>query len=336
MTSEEPVVVTQLIERSRRLGSDPRNSNYGGGNTSAKGMIEDPTSGEEVEVMWVKGSGGDLGTLTAEGLSALRVDRVRALEKVYRGVEQEDEMQQLLDYCGFGTSDAAPSIDTSMHGLLQARHIDHLHPDSVIAIAAAADGEELTNQCFGDDVAWVPWRRPGFELALSIERLREQHPELKGVVMGGHGLTTWADTSDECEESSLDLIRRATEFLEREGREEPLGPLRTGFGPLEHGERRRQAAVLAPVIRGLAGTDGPVVGRWFQDDVVIDFIGRDAAPRVVPLGTSCPDHFIRTKVRPLLLDLPGSASLEERIERLKELHIDYRDEYRAYYDRHAD
>ena len=336
MTSEEPVVVTQLIERSRRLGSDPRNSNYGGGNTSAKGMIEDPTSGEEVEVMWVKGSGGDLGTLTAEGLSALRVDRVRALEKVYRGVEQEDEMQQLLDYCGFGTSDAAPSIDTSMHGLLQARHIDHLHPDSVIAIAAAADGEELTNQCFGDDVAWVPWRRPGFELALSIERLREQHPELKGVVMGGHGLTTWADTSDECEESSLDLIRRATEFLEREGREEPLGPLRTGFGPLEHGERRRQAAVLAPVIRGLAGTDGPVVGRWFQDDVVIDFIGRDAAHRVVPLGTSCPDHFIRTKVRPLLLDLPASASLEERIERLKELHITYRDEYRAYYDRHAD
>jgi rhamnulose-1-phosphate aldolase/alcohol dehydrogenase len=336
MTSEEPVVVRQLIERSRRLGSDPRNTNFGGGNTSAKGMIEDPTSGQEVEVMWVKGSGGDLGTLTAEGLAALRVDRVRALEKVYRGVEHEDEMQQLLDYCGFGTPGAAPSIDTSMHGLLQAPHVDHLHPDSVIAIAAAADGEELTKRCFGDDVAWVPWRRPGFELALSIERLREQYPELKGVVMGGHGLTTWADTSDDCEESSLDLIRRASEFLEREGREEPLGPMRNGFGPLEAADRRREAAVLGPVIRGLAGTDGPVVGRWFQDDVVLDFIGRDAAPRMVPLGTSCPDHFIRTKVRPLLLDLPASASLEERIERLKELHTEYRDEYRVYYDRHAD
>ena len=336
MTSEEPVVVRQLIERSRRLGSDPRNTNYGGGNTSAKGMIEDPTSGQEVEVMWVKGSGGDLGTITAEGLAALRVDRVRALEKVYRGLEHEDEMQQLLDYCGFGTSGAAPSIDTSMHGLLQAPHVDHLHPDSVIAIAAAADGEELTKRCFGDDVAWVPWRRPGFELALSIEGLREQRPELKGVVLGGHGLTTWADTSDDCEASSLDLIRRASEFLEREGRDEPLGAIRSGFGPLDAAERRRQAAVLAPVIRGLAGTDGPVVGRWFQDDVVLDFIGREAAPRVVPLGTSCPDHFIRTKVRPLLLDLPASDSLEDRIDRLKELHAEYRDEYRAYYERHAD
>jgi rhamnulose-1-phosphate aldolase/alcohol dehydrogenase len=337
MNARKPsAVVKQLIDRSNRLGSDPRNTNYAGGNTSAKEAVEDPTSGEEVEVMWVKGSGGDLGTLTLDGLAALRLDRLRALKKMYRGVEHEDEMHQLLDYCVFGSPRAAPSIDTSMHGLLSPRHVDHLHPDSVIAIAAAADGEELTKRCFGDEVAWVPWRRPGFELALDIERLREQQPGLKGAILGGHGLTTWGDSSDSCEENSLDLIRRAAEFLERIGRPDPLGPLRAGFEALPPGERRRQAAALAPVIRGLAGTDGPVVGRWFQDDVVLDFIGRDAAPRVVPLGTSCPDHFIRTKVWPLLLDLPPSHSLDERLERLRELHSEYRHDYRAYYERYAD
>ncbi|MEX1133952.1 MAG: bifunctional rhamnulose-1-phosphate aldolase/short-chain dehydrogenase [Acidimicrobiia bacterium] len=331
-----PAVVTQLIERSNRLGSDPRNTNYGGGNTSAKGTVEDPASGQEVEVMWVKGSGGDLGTLTRSGLSALRVDKVRALEEVYLDVEHEDRMQQLLDYCGFGPPGAPPSIDTSMHGLLQARHVDHLHPDSVIAIAASADGEELTKRCFGEEVAWVPWKRPGFELALTVERLREKHPDLMGVILGGHGLTTWADTSEACEARSIELIRRASEFLERDGRQDPLGSLRSGFEALGPDQRRQEAAALAPVIRGLAGTDAPVVGRWFHDDLVLDFIAREAAPRVVPLGTSCPDHFIRTKVRPLLLDLPASASIEERIERLKELHIEYREEYRAYYERYAD
>lgn len=331
-----PAVVKQLIDRSNRLGSDPSNTNFGGGNTSAKGALEDPTSGEEVEVMWVKGSGGDLGTLTLDGLAVLRLDRLRSLKKNYRGVEYEDEMHQLLDYCVFGAPGAAPSIDTSMHGLLLAPHVDHLHPDSVIAIAASADGEELAKRCFGDEVAWVPWRRPGFELALEIERLREQQPGLKGVILGGHGLTTWGDSSDFCEETSLDLIGRAAEFLERNGRRDPLGPLRTGFEPLHSEERRRQASALAPVIRGMAGTDGPVVGRWFQDDGVLDFIGREAAPRVVPLGTSCPDHFIRTKVRPLLLDLPPSTSLDERVERLREQHREYRDEYRAYYQRYAD
>lgn len=332
----QPAIVSQLIERSRRLGSDPRNTNFGGGNTSAKGIVQDPTSGDEVEVMWIKGSGGDLGTLTTSGLAVLRLDRFRSLNKVYRGVEHEDEMHELLDYCTFGAPGSVPSIDTPMHGLLPAAHVDHLHPDSVIAIAASVDGEELTKRCFGDEVGWVPWRRPGFELALEIDRLREQKPGLKGVVLGGHGLTAWADTSDSCEANTVALIRRAAEFIERNGRPDPLGPLRDGYEPLSESERRRGAAALAPVMRGLAGTDGPVVGRWFQDDHVLDFIGREAAPRLVPLGTSCPDHFIRTKVRPLLLDLAPAAPLEARMERLRELHDEYRDEYRAYYERYAD
>lgn len=330
-----PPVVGELIDRSNRLGSNRRNTNYGGGNTSAKGTVIDPATGEEVEVMWVKGSGGDLGGLTADGLSMLRVDSVRGLRAVYRGEEHEDEMQQLLDYCIFGPPGAAPSIDTSMHGLLDPPHVDHLHPDSVIAVAASADGEELTKRCFGDEVGWVPWRRPGFELALEIEALRLQRPAIKGVVMGGHGLTAWGDTSDECESNSLELIRKAAEFIERQGRPDPLGAVRPGYEPLDGNVRRVQAAALAPIIRGMAATDGPVVGRWIEDDLVLDFIGREAAPRVVPLGTSCPDHFIRTKIRPLLLDVPSKSSVEEKAERLRELHQEYRGEYLAYYARYA-
>jgi rhamnulose-1-phosphate aldolase/alcohol dehydrogenase len=332
---EQPSVVEELIARSNRLGSDRRNTNYGGGNTSAKGRVTDPASGAEVDVMWVKGSGGDLGTLTPAGLSMLELEGIRGLRDVYRGEDQEDEMHQLLDYCVFGPPGAAPSIDTSMHGLLEAVHVDHLHPDSVIALAASTDGEELTKRCYGDEVAWVPWRRPGFELALEIEALRTQRPGLRGVVMGGHGLTAWGDSSEFCESTSLELIGRAAEFIERHGRQDPLGPIRPGFEASSEADRRREAAALAPVIRGLAGTDGQVVGRWFDDDIILDFIGREAAPRVVPLGTSCPDHFIRTKVRPLLLDLPAASPLQERIDRLRQMHAEYREDYRAYYDRHA-
>lgn len=334
--NKPPEAVEQLVRRSNRLGSDPANTNYGGGNTSAKGTVEDPSSGEMVEVMWVKGSGGDLGTLDESGLAALRVDRVRSLQRVYGGVEQEDAMHQLLDYCLFGPAGAAPSIDTSMHGLLDVAHVDHLHPDSVIALACAAAGEEFTKRCFGDVVAWLPWRRPGFELALEIEQLRQNRPDLKGVVLGGHGLTAWGDTSETCEHTTLALIGRAAKFLEQEGKADPLGAVRPGFEPLSPDARRHDAAVLAPVIRGLAGTDGRVIGRWFEDDLVLDFISREAAPGVVPLGTSCPDHLIRTKVRPLLLDLPATTPLEQRIERLRELHREYRDEYRAYYQENAD
>ena len=334
-TSQAPVVA-ELIRRSNRLGSDRRNTNYGGGNTSAKAFVEDPVSGDDVELMWVKGSGGDLATLSADGLSALVVERLRGLKEVYGGEEQEDEMHELLDFCRFGRGGAAPSIDTSMHGLLGVPHVDHLHPDAVIALAAAADGEELTKQCFGEEVAWVPWRRPGFELALRIERLHDSRPGLKGVVLGGHGLTTWGRTSEECERNSLGLIRRAEEFIRTQGRPEPLGGVRQGFEPLPDQERMRRAAALAPVLRGLASSERRMVGHWIDSEPLLDFLAREAAPRVVPLGTSCPDHFLRTKVRPLLLDLPNDAPLDDLITRLRELHREYRADYLAYYRRHAD
>jgi rhamnulose-1-phosphate aldolase/alcohol dehydrogenase len=334
-TSQAPVVA-ELIRRSNRLGSDRRNTNYGGGNTSAKAVVEDPVSGDDVELMWVKGSGGDLATLSADGLSALVVERLRGLKEMYSGEEQEDELHELLDLCRFGQGGASPSIDTSMHGLLRAAHVDHLHPDAVIALAAAADGEELTKQCFGEEVAWVPWRRPGFELALRIERIHDSRPGLKGVVLGGHGLTTWGRTSQECERNSLDLIRRAEEFISSQGRPEPLGGLRQGFGPLPERERRLRAAALAPVLRELASSERPAVGHWIDSEPMLDFIARQAAPRVVRLGTSCPDHLIRTKVRPLLLDLPTDTPLEALIARLRELHREYRADYLAYYERYAD
>lgn len=331
-----PVVLEELIARSNRLGSDRQNTNYGGGNTSAKGVMTDPISNNEIEVMWVKGSGGDLGTLQRSGLSTLRLELVMSLKGAYRGVEHEDEMHQMLDYCLFGLPGAAPSIDTSMHGLIEEAHVDHLHPDSVIAIAASADGEALTERCFGGELGWVPWRRPGFELALQIEKLRQGNPELRGVVMGGHGLTTWGKTSDECEKVSLEMIQRAARFLEVDGKPAPLGGMRRGFTHLDPEQRKAEAAALVPFIRGLASTDQAVVGCWFDDDVVLDFISREEAPRVVPLGTSCPDHFIRTKVRPLLLDTAAGADHEEKKQRLSQLHEEYRNDYEEYYRRYAD
>ena len=336
MTSANlPTPLRELIERSNRLGSDRRNSNYGGGNTSAKGIVTDPITAEDVAVMWVKGSGGDLGTLTPDGVAMLVLDRVEALKSVYVNTGQEDEMHQLLDFCGLGRQGAAPSVDSSMHALLPACHVDHLHPDSVIALAACAEGEKLTNEIFGNEIGWVPWQRPGFNLALKIDAMREEQGLLRGVVMGGHGLTTWADTSEECEQLSLNVIQRAAEFIERRGKPEPLGPIRVGFDPLPSDERRRRALALAPIIRGLASTDQSVVGHWLDSDEVLDFIGREATPRVAPLGTSCPDHFIRTKVRPLLLDLPATATPDEQAARLRQLHTEYREEYSQYYDRHA-
>ena len=333
--AELPPPLQELIERSNRLGADRRNTNYGGGNTSAKGTVTDVVTAEDVAVMWVKGSGGDLGTLTVDGVSMLVLDRIRALKNAYVNTGQEDELHQLLDFCGLGPPGAAPSIDTSMHALLPACHVDHLHPDSVIALAASADGEALTNKIFGDEIGWVSWQRPGFDLALKIDAMRETQGALRGVVMGGHGLTTWAETSEDCEQLSLDVIRRVADFIERHGKGEPLGALRVGFGPLRADERRRRALALGPIIRGLASTDQSVVGHWLDSDEVLDFIGREATPRVAPLGTSCPDHFIRTKVRPLLLDLPTTATPDEQTARLRHLHAEYREEYRRYYDRHA-
>jgi rhamnulose-1-phosphate aldolase/alcohol dehydrogenase len=367
-------LVDELIARSNRLGADPRNTNYAGGNTSAKGAAVDPVTGEDTELLWVKGSGGDLGTLRPAGLAVLRLDRLRSLVDVYPGVDREDEMVAAFDFClhglggvvgsgpalggvagsgpalggvagsgpalggvaGSGPAErAAPSIDTAMHGLVEQPHVDHLHPDSGIALATAADGEKLTAECFGDRVAWVPWRRPGFQLGLDIAAIAAARPQAIGVVLGGHGITAWGRTSEECEARSLEIIRTAAEFIAARGRPEPFGPVIGGYEPLPEAERHARAAELAPVIRGLASTDRPQVGHYSDAEVVLDFISRAEHPRLAALGTSCPDHFLRTKVRPMVLDLPPDAPLQDAAARLRELHAAYRADYAAYYQRYA-
>jgi rhamnulose-1-phosphate aldolase/alcohol dehydrogenase len=327
--------VSELIERSNRLGSDPRNTNYAGGNTSAKGTDTDPVSGGPVELMWVKGSGGDLGTLKESGLAVLRLDRLRALTRVYPGVEREDEMVAAFDYCLHGRGGAAPSIDTAMHGLVDAAHVDHLHPDSGIALACAADGEKLTAECFGEEVVWVPWRRPGFQLGLDIAAVKTANPQAIGCILGGHGITAWGATSEECAANSLRIIHAAEQFLAERGRPQPFGPVREIYAALPEGERRARAAALAPYLRAIASSDRPQVGHYTDSEVVLDFLARAEHPRLAALGTSCPDHFLRTKVRPLVLDLPADAPLGDVIARLKELHAAYREDYAAYYQRHA-
>ncbi|MEU4449280.1 bifunctional aldolase/short-chain dehydrogenase [Actinosynnema sp. NPDC050801] len=324
-----------LVARSNRLGADPRNTNYAGGNTSAKGSDTDPVTGAPVELLWVKGSGGDLGTLTERGLAVLRLDRLRALVDVYPGVDREDEMVAAFDYCLHGRGGAAPSIDTAMHGLVDAPHVDHLHPDSGIALATAADGEKLTERCFGDRVAWVDWRRPGFQLGLDIAAIKAANPRAIGCVLGGHGITAWGDTSEECEAHSLEIVRTAEEFLARHGSAEPFGAVVPGHEPLPEVERRAKAAAIFPAIRGLASTDLPQVGHFTDTDVVLDFLSREKLGPLAALGTSCPDHFLRTKVTPLVVDLPAAATVEEVAARLKQLHAAYREDYRAYYERHA-
>jgi rhamnulose-1-phosphate aldolase/alcohol dehydrogenase len=327
--------VRELLDRSNRLGSDPRNTNYAGGNTSAKGTDTDPATGRPVELMWVKGSGGDLGTLTEAGLAVLRLDRLRGLVDVYPGVEREDEMVAAFDYCRHGLGGAPPSIDTAMHGLLDAGHVDHLHPDAGIALATAADGEALTKEIYGDRVAWVPWRRPGFQLGLDIAVIRAANPRAIGVILGGHGITAWGATGAECEANSLEIIHTAQRYLDDRGAAEPFGPVRPGYEPLPTDERRARAAALAPAIRGVASTDRRQVGHFTDTDAVLDFLSREKLAPLAALGTSCPDHFLRTKVRPLVLDLPATAALDEQLARLRELHAAYRDDYAAYYQRHA-
>jgi rhamnulose-1-phosphate aldolase/alcohol dehydrogenase len=336
MSRETHPAVAELIGRSNRLGSDRRNTNYAGGNASAKGEVDDPVTGQPVELLWVKGSGGDLGTLTEAGLAVLRLDRMRALVDVYPGVEREDEMVDAFDYCLHGKGGAAPSIDTAMHGLVDVPHVDHLHPDAGIAFATAADGEELTRRCFGDRVAWVPWRRPGFQLGLDIAQIRRDRPDAIGVVLGGHGITAWGDTSDKCEANSLEIIRTCQAYIDEHGGDEPFGPVIDGYEPLPVAPRHRRAAELFPVLRGLASTDAAQVGHYTDSDEALEFVARAKHPELAALGTSCPDHFLRTKVRPMVLDLPPEAPLDDAIARLRELHEQYRADYTAYYERYAD
>ncbi|SKC45481.1 bifunctional rhamnulose-1-phosphate aldolase/short-chain dehydrogenase [Krasilnikoviella flava] len=327
--------VEALVARSNRLGADPRNTNYAGGNTSAKGIEKDPVTGQDVELLWVKGSGGDLGTLTAKGLAVLRLDRLRALTEVYPGVEREDEMVAAFDYCLHGKGGAAPSIDTAMHGLVDAAHVDHLHPDAGIAIATAVDGPELTRRIFGGKVVWVPWRRPGFQLGLDIAEIKAAHPEAIGTVLGGHGITAWGETAEESEANSLWIIETAAAHIAEHGAPEPFGPALDGYGALAADERRAKAAALAPHLRAVASHDKPQVGHFTDADVVLDFLASTEHARLAELGTSCPDHFLRTKVKPLVVDLPATATVEEIVERLSELHGAYRADYTAYYERGA-
>jgi rhamnulose-1-phosphate aldolase/alcohol dehydrogenase len=325
--------VAGLIARSHRLGADRRNTNYAGGNTSATGQGVDPSTGEPVELLWVKGSGGDLGTLTAAGLAVLRLHALRALVNVYPGVEREDEMVAAFDFCAFGKGGAAPSIDTAMHGLVEAAHVDHLHPDAGIALATAADGEKLTAECFGGWVAWVPWRRPGFQLGLDIAAIKAANPDAIGVILGGHGITAWGDTSEECEARSLEIIATAQKFIDERGKPHPFGQIVTE--PLPETERQAWAAAHAPVLRGLVSTDKPQLGHYSDHPAVLEFTGSEKLAELAALGTSCPDHFLRTKVRPMVLDLPPSAPLAETAARLRELHAAYRAGYRAYYEQYA-
>jgi rhamnulose-1-phosphate aldolase/alcohol dehydrogenase len=329
-------VVQQLLDRSNRLGSDPRNTNYAGGNTSAKGVDIDPVSGTSVELMWVKGSGGDLGTLAEAGLSVLRLDRLRALVDVYPGVEREDEMVAAFAYCCHGTGGAPPSIDTAMHGLVAAAHVDHLHPDSGIALATSVDGEELTAKIFGDKVQWVPWRRPGFQLGLDIAAIHDANPSCIGVVLGGHGITAWGATSDEAESNSRWIIATAQSFIDANGKPHPFGPPVAERAALPPAERRRRAAELAPALRAVASFDRPMIGHFTDTDVVLEFLAGTELPRLAGLGTSCPDHLIRTKVRPLVLDVAADVPVEDCVARIDELHAAYRADYEAYYQRHAE
>jgi rhamnulose-1-phosphate aldolase/alcohol dehydrogenase len=330
-----PAEVTAMLDRANRLGADATVTNYGGGNTSCKVQVTHAATGEPATLLYVKGSGGDLGTLRFGGLATLELERLRGLDGRYRGQAHEDEMVELFGWCAYGPGGAAPSIDTPMHGLVDRPHIDHLHPDSVIALAASADGERLVAECYGGRVAWIPWVRPGWELGRLHRQLLEENPDLEGVVLGGHGLTCWGATSDECEQRAFRLIGEAASFIARTGRPEPLGPVRPDRAPLAEADRRERAAALVPLLRRVASTDVRMVGHYTDSPVVLDFLSREALDRLVPLGTSCPDHFLRTKVRPLLLDTAPDAPTEQVEARLGELHAAYREEYRAYYERHA-
>jgi rhamnulose-1-phosphate aldolase/alcohol dehydrogenase len=323
MQDEVGAQVRALLDRSNRLGAAEGVTNFAGGNTSSKIASSDPITGEPLSLLYIKGSGGDLGTLTEAGLAVLVQERLLALREVYAGADREDEMVPLLDHCRFGLGGAPPSIDTALHALLPAAHVDHTHPPAVIGLACARDGERLTGECYGPDVAWTPWRRPGFELALRLRALWAEG--LRGVVLGGHGLISWGDTSQECLTNTLGLVERARAFVaERLPPERaPRQPEPVQAGPVQAGPVR--AAETGPVLRGLLSSDDRVVGSFTRDADVLAFLERDDARELAEQGTSCPDHFLRTRPRPLWLD-PG-AGADDQVAA-------YRDAYRGYYLEH--
>jgi rhamnulose-1-phosphate aldolase/alcohol dehydrogenase len=327
--------VALLIYRSNLLGADLRLTNYGGGNTSCKVLEKDPLTGLETEVMWVKGSGGDLGTLKKSGLAALYVDRLRSLKNIYRGVEHEDEMVELFNHCIFDLSSKAPSIDTPLHGFLPFAHIDHLHPDAAIAIAAAKDGKKITEELFGGTIGWVEWKKPGFELGLQLKQCLDENPGIRGIMLGSHGLFTWGDTAYESYLNTLEVIEICSDYLNQNyGKKGPV----FGGQKIESAaadQRKQQAAALAPVLRGLCSSKQHMIGHFTDDSRVLEFINSNDLDRLAPMGTSCPDHFLRTKISPLVLTLASDADLSD-VKALKETlepaFEAYRAMYTAYYE----
>lgn len=303
--------VALLIYRSNMLGADLRLTNYGGGNTSCKAMAKDPLTGTETEVMWVKGSGGDIGTLKKSGLAALYVDRLRSLQNIYTGLEMEDEMVSLFNHCIYDLDSKAPSIDTPLHGFLPFKHIDHLHPDAAIAIAAAKDGEQITQELFGGSIGWVPWQRPGFDLGLQLKACLDANPGIRGIMLGSHGLFTWGDTAYECYINTLEVVERCAEYIESKvGQDAPVfGGQKIDSLPAEN--RLQQAAAIAPILRGFCSSYQKMIGHFTDDERVLQFINSNDLDRLAPLGTSCPDHFLRTKISPLVLELSPNADLTD-------------------------
>jgi rhamnulose-1-phosphate aldolase/alcohol dehydrogenase len=328
--------VDLLIYRSNLLGADLRLTNYGGGNTSCKVISKDPLTGKDTEVMWIKGSGGDLGSLKKSGLAALYVDRLRSLKNVYRGIEHEDEMVELFNHCIFDLSSKAPSIDTPLHGFLPFKHIDHLHPDAAIAIAAAKDGKAITQKLFNGTIGWVEWQRPGFDLGLKLKECLDQNPGIRGIMLGSHGLFTWGDTAYESYINTLEVIEQCAEYLEQNyGKKAPV------FGgkkidSLDEASRKNRAAELAPILRGFCSEKTRMIGHFTDDNRVLEFINSKDLGRLAPLGTSCPDHFLRTKISPLVLeltpheDLSNTAAIKEKLAPAFEA---YRKMYTEYYEK---
>src|SRR5271163_81481 len=322
----------QLLYRSNLLGSDLRITNFGGGNTSAKVEASDPLTKQTERVLWVKGSGGDIGSMKRDGFATLYIDKLESLKGLYRGVAHEDEMVALFDHCTFNLNPRATSIDTPLHAFVPARHVDHVHADAVIAIAASSNAEKLTKEIYGDEIGFLPWQRPGFDLGLKLGEMATNHPEYVGVVLGGHGLFTWGPTSKSCYETTLRIVQKAADWLAAHGREPAFFGAR--HAALSPEARREAAARLLPAIRGKISSHERKVGHFSDAPEVLEFVNSNALGDLAPLGTSCPDHFLRTKIRPLVLPFdPGANNLDDALAGLDEQLADYRDQYAAYYER---
>lgn len=324
-----------LIYRSNLLGADLRLTNYGGGNTSCKAEAIDPLTKERVEVMWIKGSGGDIGTLKRSGLAALYVEKLRSLQKIYTGIEQEDGMVELFNHCIYDLDSKAPSIDTPLHGFLPFKHIDHLHPDAAIAIAAAKDGKRITEELFEGTLGWVDWQKPGFDLGLQLQQCLAENPGVRGIMLGSHGLFTWGDNAYDCYLNTLEVVEKCAAYLESSyGLKGPVfGGERIKNIPAD--QRIKQAALLAPFLRGFCSTERSMIGHFSDDARVLEFINSNDLDRLAPLGTSCPDHFLRTKISPLVLELKPDEDLTDAVAlkaKLAPAFKAYREMYQAYYE----